>query len=113
MQRGDIVWLDFDPARGSEQAGRRPGVIMTRDAINRNSPVVIAIPLTTHRGQRLYPSDVLIRAPEGGLARDSVAMALQIRVAARDRLGEPIGHLEPDTLHRIEDAILQVLAIER
>jgi len=113
MKRGDVVWLDLDPARGSEQAGRRPGVILTREAINRFSPVVIAIPLTTYRGQRLYPSDVLVKAPEGGLAQDSVAMALQIRVADKDRLSEPIGRLEAETIRGIEDAILQVLDIER
>ncbi len=113
MQRGDVVWLDLDPACGSEQAGRRPGVVMTRDAINRHSPVVVILPLTTYRGQRLYPSDVLVQAPEGGLSRDSVAMALQIRVADQERLGAPLGRLEPETIRRIEDAILQVLDIDR
>ena len=60
MQRGDVFWFEPDPVRGSEQAGRRPAIIVSRDAINRVSPVVIVVPLTTYRGQTLYPSDVLI-----------------------------------------------------
>lgn len=113
MQRGDVVWLDLDPAQGSEQAGRRPGVVMTRDTINRHSPVIVAVPLTTYRGQHLYPSDVLVKSPEGGLTRDSVAMALQIRVADKGRIGMPLGRLEPETIRGIENAILQVLDIDR
>jgi len=113
MRRGDVVWLDLDPARGSEQTGKRPGVVMTREAINRFSPVVVVVPLTTYRGRRLYPSDVLVEAPEGGLAQDSVAMALQIRVADRERLGQPLRRLESETIHKIEHAILQVLDIDR
>lgn len=113
MQRGDVFWFEPDPVLGSEQAGRRPGIVLTRDAVNSSSPVIIVVPLTTYRGQTLYPSDVLIRAPEGGLAQDSVVLGLQLRAIDRRRLGQRLGRVSGATLYQIEQAILQVLDIQR
>ncbi len=112
MQRGDVFWFEPDPVFGSEQAGRRPGIVLSRDAVNRASPVIIVVQLTTYRGQALYPSDVLVRAPEGGLARDSVVLGLHIRAIDRRRLGQRLGCVYPSTLEQIEQAILQVLDIQ-
>src|SRR5438067_3389567 len=111
MQRGDVYWFDADPVLGSEQAGRRPGLIVSRDAVNRVSPVVVLLPLSTYRGQSLYPSDVLIRAPEGGLSRDSVAMALHIRGIDKRRFRGQLGRVHSTTLTLVEEAILQLLDI--
>ena len=71
MKRGDVVLARLDPTEGSEQAGTRPVVVISRDAINRASPVVIAIPCTTyHKDRRIYPSQVVVRAGEAGLSSD-------------------------------------------
>ena len=113
MERGELRWFEPSPIEGSEQSGRRPAVVLSRDAINRTSPVVIVLPLTTYRGQRIYPSDVLVRAPEGGLRVNSVVLGLQLRAIDRRRLGERLGRLGAPTLARIEDAVLAVLDIER
>jgi mRNA interferase MazF len=113
MQRGDVFWFEPDPVLGSEQAGRRPAIVLTRDAVNSTSPVIIVVPMTTYRGQNLYPSDVLIQAPEGGLTQDSVALGLQLRAIDRRRLGQRLGRVRGATLHQIEQAILQVLDIQR
>jgi mRNA interferase MazF len=112
MQRGDVFWYEPDPVLGSEQAGRRPAVVVSRDAINRSSRVVVVVPLTTYRGQRFYPSDVLIGAPEGGLPMDSVAMALHIRAVDKQRLGSLMGRLSAATVRELEQAILRALDIE-
>lgn len=112
IERGGVYWYEPDPVVGSEQGGPRPAVVLSREAINRSSPVVVAVPLTTHRGQRLYPSDVVIHAPEGGVPRDSVAMALHLRAIDRSRLGQRLGRLGPSTLQALERAVLQVLDID-
>jgi mRNA interferase MazF len=111
MQRGDVFWFEPDPVRGSEQAGRRPAIIVSRDIINRVSPVIIIVPLTTYYGQTFYPSDVLIHAPDGGLSQDSVAMGLHIRAIDKQRLGARLGHISTATMAQVEQAILQVLDI--
>ena len=113
MQRGDVFWFEPDPVLGSEQAGQRPAIVLTRDAVNSTSPVIIVVPLTTYRGQTLYPSDVLIRAPESGLTQDSVVLGLHLRAIDRRRLGQQLGRVGRATLDQIEQAILQVLDIQR
>ena len=106
MKRGEVYWVRLDPIEGSEQAGARPGVIVSRDAINQYSPVVIICPLTSARPlTRLYPSDVLIRAPEGGLQVDSVVLTLQVRAVAKSRLQQRLGQLEPDTMAQVDRAL--------
>jgi mRNA interferase MazF len=55
--RGDVFNARLDPTEGSEQAGTRPVVVIRRDAINANSPVVVVVPVTDAANvKRLYPS---------------------------------------------------------
>jgi mRNA interferase MazF len=106
MQRGDVYWARLDPIEGSEQAGTRPVVVVSRDAINRHSPVVVICPLTNAAHvPRLYPSDVSVHAPEGGLKVDSVILTLQVRAVAKTRLGDHLGKLEPTTIERLNEAL--------
>lgn len=66
MRRGEVYEARLDPTEGAEQAVPRPVVIVSRDAINAASPVVIVVPCTTYRaGRRLYPSQVVFRALDG------------------------------------------------
>lgn len=106
MKRGDVYWVRLDPTEGSEQRGTRPAIIVSRNAINLHSPVVVICPLTKAINvTRLYPSDVLIRAPEGGLAVDSVVLTLQVRVVAKSRLETQLGQLTPKTLRQVNHAL--------
>lgn len=73
MRRGEVYDARLDPTEGSEQGGTRPVIIVSRDAINATSRVVLAVPCTTYRPERrIYLSQILISAPNGGLDRDSV-----------------------------------------
>lgn len=110
MNRGEVFLTRLDSFEGSEQAGTRPVVIVSRDAINRSSPVVIVVPLTSRtEGRRIYPSQVLIHAPDGGLRADSIALGEQVRAVARDRLVSRWGILDPGSVHRIDRALLIAL----
>jgi mRNA interferase MazF len=84
--RGDVFLFEPDPTQGSEQSGRGPAVVVSRDAINDASRVIVVVPITTYRRQNLYPSDVLVIAPEGGIDADSVVLGLQIRSIDKSRL---------------------------
>ena len=110
MRRGEIYDARLDPTEGSEQAGSRPVVIVSRDAINAASPVVLAVPCTTYRlGRRLYPSQVLLHAPDGGLTADSVALGEQVRALAKSRLGRQRGMLSAEALAELDRALLIAL----
>lgn len=100
----------LDPTEGSEQAGTRPVIIVSRNALNNSSPVVLVVPCTTYRtGRRVYPTQVLIQAPDGGLDRDSIALGEQVRVLAKTRLLEPRGELSEATLSQLNQALLIAL----
>lgn len=106
MKRGEVYNARLNPVEGSEQAGEnRPVIIVTRDTINDNSPVVLAVPCTKYLGQRVYPSQVLLRTPEGGLDVDSVAMAEQVRAIDKRRLGQLRGTLSQQAMARLERAL--------
>ncbi len=105
-RRSEIYSLRLDPVEGSEQRGTRPAVVVSRDAINQASPVIVVCPLTDARHvSRSYPSDVLVKAPEGGLTKDSVVLTGQIRAVAKIRLFLRLGELQPDTMRQIEQAL--------
>ena len=95
---------------GSEQAGTRPVIVVSRDAINASSPVVIVVPCTTyHQGARVYPSQIIILSPEGGLTVDSIALAEQVRALAKSRLIRQRGALSPAILADLNRALLIAL----
>ncbi len=54
--RGDIVWIDFDPAKGHEQKGNRPAVIISRKKYNLRSGLVVLCPITSQTKD--YPFEV-------------------------------------------------------
>lgn len=109
MRRGDVVWLDLDPVRGTEASKSRPAVIVSNDGANQTAQrlrrgVVTVVPVTTNTS-RLFPFQVLLPADRCRLARDSKAQAEQIRSVAVERLGEIIGRLPADLVKDLDTAI--------
>ena len=106
MIRGEVYDVDLDPTLGSEQAGIRPVVLVSRNAINDASRVVLGVPCTTYRPKRrLYPSDALLHAGDGGLTVDSVALCAQVRVLDKRRLLRSRGALSPRAMAAIDRAL--------
>ena len=58
---GDFVWLTFDPQAGHEQAGRRPGLVLSPRSYNQKSGLALVCPITSHA--KGYPFEVVI--PDG------------------------------------------------
>ena len=55
---GDVVWLDFNPQSGHEQAGRRPALVLSGAVYNRTTGLMLCCPMTTHiKG---YPFEVVV-----------------------------------------------------
>lgn len=61
-ERGDIVWVDFDPTKGHEQSGRRPALVVSPRTYNAKSGLVLLCPITSRIKE--YPYEVIIRAAE-------------------------------------------------
>lgn len=103
---GGVYLVRLDPTEGSEQAGTRPAVVVSREAINRYSPVIVICPLTdAAHVPKLYPSDVRIQALEGGLSKDSVVLTGRVRAIAKSRLLRCLGELHPETMEQVERAL--------
>jgi mRNA interferase MazF len=110
VRRGEVYDARLGRTEGSEQSGTRPVIIVTRDAINAAGGVVLAVPCTTyHPGRHVYASQIVVHAPDGGLAVDSVAMGEQLRALAKTRLLRRRGVLSPQALARLERALLIAL----
>jgi mRNA interferase MazF len=106
MRRGDIYLADLNPTQGSEQSGRRPVIIVSRDAINEHSPVVIVVPLTAAENKtRVYPTHVLLKCGAGGLTRDSIAVTEQVRAITKTRLTTFVGQLKREQMGAVSAAL--------
>ena len=106
MRRGDVFEARLNPTEGSEQAGTRPVVIVSRDAINRHGSVVVAVPLTKAANvKRSYPNNVAIAKGEGGLTFDSVLLGGQVRAIAKSRPLGLRGTLTADTMQQVDRAL--------
>lgn len=73
-ERGDAVWLDFDPQSGHEQAGRRPAIVISPLAYNKKVGLALFCPITRH--VKGYPFEVAISK---GIKVKGVVLADQIK----------------------------------
>ncbi len=105
IKRGDIYYADLSPVVGSEQGGIRPVLIVQNDVGNKHSPTVIAAAITSRMGKTKLPTHIDIYADRVGLSKDSVILLEQVRTIDKKRLGEKMGHLDPETMTAVDDAI--------
>src|SRR6266581_5702622 len=80
ITRGEIYFVDLNPTKGREQVGRRPVLVVSSDAINRQ-PLVVTVVVGTDAKNvpRDYPVNVRVAAAETGLLQDTVFLCFQIR----------------------------------
>ncbi len=100
--RGDVWFADFSPARGHEQSGRRPCVVVSINRFNHGpSGLAIVLPITSKA--RPIPSHVEVGSTESGLSQRSFAIAEQVRCISQERLLRKVGTLPAGALDEIED----------
>lgn len=110
MQRGDIWWADLPEPTGAGPGYRRPIVLIQADAFTLSRiATVIAVVLTSNLRLATAPGNVLVRANESGLPKDSVVNVSQVVTLDKTMLDEYIGHLAPQTLLQVEEGLRLVL----
>ena len=100
MQRGEVWWVNFEPAVGGEVRKQRPAAIVSNDVSNKHLNRVQVVLLTSNV-TRLYPSEAYVTVR----GRPHKAMADQLTTVSKTRLENLVGHLSEPDLTAIEQAI--------
>ena len=108
VRKWEIYFISLDPISGSEQGGKRPVLVISNDAVNKNLPIFTCIPFSSLKeNEKVYPTEVFLKKEESGLNKDSVLMIHQIRTVSIKRIiNSKINEIKnPIIRKRINDAI--------
>ena len=105
--RGEVRWADLKPARGHEQAGRRPVLILSHDVFNERSGTVIAVALTTQEPRAGFP--LTLESKATGLTKRSWIKISQIRTLSVDRISQRIATASEEELARVLDGLNEIV----
>lgn len=113
IQRGDIYFVNLNPVHGREQAGQRPVLILSIDAINR-LPLVVTVVVGTKGANiaRDYPTNVRVAPADSGLPLETVFLCFQLRSLDASRFPSiPAGKLNGRWLEQVENAVRYCLGL--
>jgi mRNA interferase MazF len=111
IKRGEIYWLNWNPAKGSEQSGRQPVLVIQNDAGNRFGPNTIVAALTTASG-KFFPFMVPVSLKESGLPKYSVVNFSLIMTVDKERLEARCGELSKEKMAEVDRAMKISLGLE-
>jgi mRNA interferase MazF len=113
IERGDIFLVNLNPVQGREQAGRRPVLVLSVNAVNR-LPLVVTVVIGT-KGENItrdYPTNVRVAPAESGLPLETVFLCFQLRSLDPSRFtGAPAGKVSGATLSKVETAVRRCLGL--
>jgi mRNA interferase MazF len=113
IHRGEIYFANLNPVQGREQAGDRPVLVLSVDAINR-LPLVVTVVVGT-KGENVahdYPTNVRVTAAESGLSMETVFLCFQVRSLDPKRFpAAPAGSVSGTVLKRVEAAVRYCLGL--
>lgn len=107
LDAGDVAWVELDPVLGTEQAGRRPALVLSARSYHEVSARAVVCPITSQA--RPWPFNVVI--PEG-LDVEGVILVDQIRTVHRpSRVFEVIGRLPDRVLGDVRDVVAALIGL--
>jgi mRNA interferase MazF len=113
ISRGEVYFVNLNPVQGREQAGQRPVLVVSVDAINR-PPLVVTVIVGT-KGENVprdYPTNVRVSPAESRLPTETVFLCFQLRSLDPARFPhQPAGRLSGPALGRIETAVRRCLGL--
>ncbi len=108
MKKGEIWLADLNPIRGNEQAGMRPVVIISGNAMNDNLNLSIICPLTTKI--KNFPGDIILNQDEtNGLNTKSEILIFQIRTITHNRFIKKIGAITDEQMKELVSKLNKIL----
>lgn len=105
-QRGEIYWIELDPAKGGETQKTRPCLVVSNDVGNEVSKAVMVAPITS-KVKNIYPFEVRTSVEE----KPAKIMLNQCRAVDKTRILEKIGKLDAKTMQLVNEAIKIVFSI--
>jgi len=105
--RGEIRWADLGPARGREQTGRRPVLVVSHDVFNTRSGTVIVMAITSKPQKAGFPLTLEI-APKSLPQRSWIKMS-QVRTLAVERIGKLAAVLSPEELAQAVEGLAEII----
>ncbi len=113
IHRGEIYFVNLNPVKGREQAGERPVLVLSIDAINKLPLVVTVIVGTKGKNiSRDYPTNVRVSPEDSGLQEETVFLCFQIRSLDPKRFPKkPAGMVSDNVLKKIELTVRHCLGL--
>jgi len=108
-KQGEVWMVNWNPARGSEQAGMRPALVIQNDIGNEKATTTIVAAISS--SVRRYPMNVEIRPPEGGLKQPSIVKSGQIMTISKERLERRLGSLSIARMDEVDKAVKLSLSL--
>ena len=106
VAQGEVWWADLADPVGSAPGFRRPVVVVQADALNRSQlPTVVCIVMTSNLHWSGAPGNIVVRAEQTGLNRDSVVNVSQVVTIDKRQLTERVGRLSKRHMEAIFSGI--------
>jgi mRNA interferase MazF len=106
VRRGEVYFIELSPTVGREQAGRRPVVIVSNDALNAKPLVYLVVPGTNAAKAPPSPATVFVPQGEANLPKETAFLAFQTKAIDPSRIqSAPVGTLTPATMEKIDQAL--------
>lgn len=113
IARAQIYFVNLNPVQGREQAGERPVLVLSIDAINQ-SPLVVTVVVGTKGAniRRDFPTNVRVSPEESGLPLETVFLCFQMRSLDKGRFpDEPVGQISDAKMLEVEAAVRYCLGL--
>lgn len=110
-KRGEVWLVNWNPARGSEQAGKRPALVIQNDIGNEKAPTTIVAAISS--SVKIYPMNVEVKPPDGGLDRPSIIKTSQILTVAKQKLEKRLGRLSETRMDDVDRAVKLSLSLSQ
>lgn len=108
--RGEVYWVNFDPAVGAEPNKVRPAVIVQNDVGNLHGATTIVAAITSQSPKKKYP--FMVALPPDLLPKPSWVDCAQLRVVALERLSStPVAICSTETMQEIDEALKNSLEL--